>query len=131
MNAVTDTDSGMESPDFHRWGTDIEGPPERTEEDSRPRRLTDLSLTRMAVLAVVVAAVVALIVHFAAGGRSGGAPAGPTTPRLVAAAINVKPSDLRGFHAGSSAGVSVGRDPTTAFTQCFLGLRRCLDVSND
>ena len=118
MSAVTDTDTGMESPDFDRWGTDIEGRPDGISSEPRSRRLSDLSPVRVVVLAVVVAAVVALIVHFAAGGRSSGAPAGPTAPRLVAATINVKLADLRGFHVGSSAGVSVGGGPTTAFTQC-------------
>ena len=116
---MTDTDTGMESPDFDHWGTDVEGPPDGIAETTPPRRLADLSPVRVAVLAVVVAALVALIVHFAAGGRSTSAPAGPTTHRAVAAAINVKLADLAHFHLGSSAGVSVGGNPTTAFTQCF------------
>jgi len=116
---VTDTDTGMESPDFDRWGTDIEGTPDGIADTTPSRRPSDLSLVRVAVLAVVVAALVALIVHFAAGGRSTSSPAGPTTHGAVAAAINVKLADLTHFHVGSSAGVSVGGNPTTAFTQCF------------
>ena len=119
MNAVTDTDTGMESPDFDRWGTKIERPPDGIAEASASRSLADLSLLHVAGLAVVVAALVALIVHFAGGGRSTTSATSPTTHRAVAAAINLTLSDLAGFHVGSKAGVSVGGDPTTAYTQCF------------
>jgi hypothetical protein len=112
---VTDTDTGIESPDFDRWGSRLDGPPA----DFRRRRPTDLSLVRVAMLAVVVAALVALIVHFAGGGRAATRASGPTTRSGVAAAINVKLADLTGFHAGSRAGVSVGSGPATAFAQCL------------
>ena len=114
---MTDTDTGMESPDFDRWGSEIDGPPAAALR--RTRSLADLSLVRVAVLAVVVAALVALIVHFASGGRAANLVGGPTTHSGVAAAVNVKLADLAAFHVGSSAGVSVGRSPATAFAQCL------------
>ena len=118
MSAVTDTDSGMEPPDFDRWGSDAGGPP--AEGLARTRRVGDLSLARVAVLAVIVAALVALIVHFAGGGgRAASKVSGPTTHSGVAAAINVRLADLTAFHLGSSAGVSVGRSPYTAVAQCL------------
>ncbi len=116
---MTDTDTGMEAPDFDRWGTDMGGPPGGTAVITPARRPADLSLVRVAALAVVAAALAALIVHFTAGGRSTSSPAGPTTHLAIAAAINLRLADLTGFHTGSSAGVSVGGSPSTAFTQCF------------
>ena len=114
---MTDTDTGMESPDFDRWGTDFDGP--RAARLQRTRSVADLSRARVATLAVVAAALVALIVHFAGGGRAASQAARPTTHRAVAAAINVELADITGFHVGSSAGVSVGTSPATAFTHCF------------
>ena len=108
----------MEPPDFDRWGAQIEGEDKRRGR-ARSRSLADLSLVRVATLAVIVAALVALIVHFAGGGRSSNPTAGPTPNAAVAAAINVKLADLGGFHVGSSAGVTVGGDPSTALRQCF------------
>jgi len=111
----------MESPDFDRWGSEIEGPEDRTTAagDARPRSFADRSLVRVAALAILAAAVVALIVHFAGGGRPASATANPTTHRAVAGAINVKLADLAGFHVGSSAGVSVGEDPRSAVERCL------------
>ena len=109
----------MESPDFDRWGTAIDGASDGVAVITPARRLAELSFPRVAVLALLAAALGALIVHFAAGGRSTGSPAGPTTHPAVAAAINLKLADLTHFHAGSSAGVSVGGNPTAAFTACF------------
>lgn len=114
---MTDTDTGMESPDFDRWGNEFDGAPAAG--IRRARTLADLSLVRVATLAVVLAAVAALIVHFAGGGRTATQATRPLTQSAVAAAVNVRLADLSGFHVGSSAGVTVGRDPASAFAQCL------------
>ena len=116
MSGLADTDTGMESPDFDRWGSEIEGPPERRPGPGNARSLSPLNL---AGIVIVVAALVALIVHLTAGGRAPGPAANPTSPSAVAAAINLRVSDLAGFHAGSSGGVSVGGDPDSALRECF------------
>jgi len=109
----------MESPDFDRWGTDIEGTPDGIADTTPSRRPSDLSLVRVAVLAVVVAALVALIVHFAAGGRSTSSPAGPTTHRRGRRRDQCEARRPHSLPRRLERRRQRRWNPTTAFTQCF------------
>ena len=68
-----------------------------------------------------VAAATVLVVLVASTGLSSAAGARRVTAsdRAVANAVNLRLSDLPGFHLGSSSGVSVGGDPGTQFNRCF------------
>ena len=119
--------SSDSTPRFDHWGTDIVDPvadppvpaPAAPARSGRRPRLTRL---RVALVAVVTAAAVAAVVHAAGGGSAQPAPArlSRASERAVAAAINLRASDLPGFAvAGSSSGVTNGGDAGAQFKRCF------------
>ena len=98
-----------EQASFHEWGTRLRAP----ESASGPgwwlgTRRRVLALTALG-LACGVAGALAVVVT-----RSGS-----QSPRAIAAATNLRLSDLPGFRLSSNAGVSTSGDPGAEFQQCF------------
>jgi hypothetical protein len=71
----------------------------------------------MAVFGLIVAACAALSVHLIDGTAS--ADTRSISPRTIANAVNLRASDLPGFHSTGPSNVSVGGDPTAQFKRCF------------
>jgi len=70
---------------------------------------------RLAVIAAAAAIVAALVVHL-----SGGGPANAVSSSQAAAnAINLRLSDVPGFHIGSNSGVTESGNPAGQFESCF------------
>ena len=98
-----------EQASFHEWGTRL---PAR-ESASGPfwwhgTRRRVLAFTALGLVCGVAGALA--VVMFRSGSQS---------PRAIAAAINLRLSDLPGFRLSSNAGVSASGDPGIQFQQCF------------
>ena len=98
-----------EQASFHEWGTRLRAP----ESASGPgwwhgthRRV--LALTALALVCGVAGALAVVVTR-----------SGSQSPRAIAAAINLRLSDLPGFRVSNNAGVSTSGDPDTQFQQCF------------
>lgn len=98
-----------EQTSFHEWGTRLHAP----QSSSGPVRWHG---TRRRVLAFVALGLVCGVAGALAvvASRSGS-----QSPRAIAAAINLRPSDLPGFRLSRNAGVSESGDPGTQFQRCF------------
>lgn len=115
------------TPRFDHWGTDIvepvpETPAPMPQGPDRRGRLPRPTRLRLFLVAVVTAAAVAGVVHVASSGSSQPTPAhlSLASERAVAAAINLRRSDVPGFAAaGSSGGVTDGGDAGAQFKKCF------------
>jgi hypothetical protein len=110
-------------PTLDQWGFGAEAPvataeppssgtPDRPAPDApalraRPR----ISWPIAGIAFVVVAAAVAIALHVA-GGVS-------PSPRALAAAVNLRASDVPGFHVDSGGGGTIGGQPDAQFKHCF------------
>jgi hypothetical protein len=89
---------------FENWGTPVA---QQAKSPGLARRL--------AVIAIAVTIVAALIVHVTGGGSAN--PASPA--QAVANAINLRPSDVPGFHIANNSGVTESGNPAGEFQRCF------------
>jgi hypothetical protein len=104
-----------ETPRFDLWGQEMSGARPRTRRPARRR--VRISGLRMAVFGLIVAACTALSVHLIDGTAS--ADTRSISPRTIANAVNLRASDLPGFHSTAGSDVGVGGDPAAQFKRCF------------